>query len=378
MSNMSATNIVVSRSSNRANQTAQFELSNRSSLAISLHGDKKPWRRRIDLAMWPVFKENMPKLHLWSANSDVQLVAVDFDKLPDDFSTYRSDDMGAGWDGFRRYLKHVLGGKAHVTTSATGKAKVLFAVKLVDHEDTMSKQMALDFIEKHIPSHLFDLIDKSKSALNSTFLTESMADELSTVLRTLKPIEAVYDQWAHRALKNEKHTFRSVEGLLPAWATDFVGRSKGRDKFVRILLACRGLLREPRGFGLSSLKLAKQLDVSGRTVRDWIAELKETGLLIPARNGLYVPGARAKAFIAVGELRASIEEFQPLRGITPDAPSTISDGEWNEVLVEWASKFSTSEEYLAWVESVPGSNLNGRMKKAMQISNSCRRHRQNA
>lgn len=311
-------------------------------------------------------KISLPKLGLWSSKSNQYLLAADFDNLPDGFANFAN---------LRTYLKQNYT-SGIVTTTPSGKAKVFFVIE-ISNEIEMNLETAIATLELifHLDNYdLINYIDKSISAMSIAFLTPEMVQDLQK-LKSLKIISVEgYSNHSNEETLKSEHIFKLYEGCMPKYFEDFTS-SDSREIFLRKLIACYGLIKD-KGFSLPIPKIAKECDVSAKTISLWIAELISIGCL-NCINRKYIPGVRAKTYIAKNELKEFILYTTPKKE-RKKPPSVIRDGEWNQKLFDIAWYYHDDEEgYFEHVKRISGWNKKDRQKQAgktiARVQEHCRR-----
>jgi hypothetical protein len=131
-----------------------------------------------------------------------------------------------------------------------------------------------------------------------------------------------------------------------------------REGLIRILSAAWNLNTE-KGFQLPLKCLAKQLNTSVSMVSGLLSELKKAKLL-KCTNHSYIPGVRAKTYVAGKHLFQAIQKHKAMvlasRTSTPKPKLQVAPqkGERYLQLLPALAPFSSVEKAVGWVQSLPG------------------------
>ena len=258
--------------------------------------------------------------------------------------------------------------------SFSGGVKAFFVTEL-DEDVEMNTNVALDTLEKILGDDLFRFIDKSTPALTWTFLTNDMIHVMSERLPQLRPWDAVSEggictclpsgDWALREYLEE---IPDSLGLKMKFFLKGRHRAK-REEFLRILLASPALNTE-RGLDITSTTIGEQIGVSFKTICAWRKELVDVGALVVI-DPSHMIGSKAVTFRAGGPIEEFLSaQYANAMELKDDAklPETIPDNEWYETLSNLTRYFvDAPEEFLRWVETLPGVNRNQRLRKARSL-----------
>lgn len=145
---------------------------------------------------------------------------------------------------------------------------------------------------------------------------------------------------------------------LTEWVNSSRFGTSIREGLIRILSAAWNLNSE-KGFQLPLKCLAKQLNTSVSMVSTLLKELKDAKLL-KCTNHSYIPGVRAKTYVAGKHLFQAIQKHKAhvlaTRTSTPrpKLQAAPQKGERYLKLLPALAPFSTVDTALHWVQSLPG------------------------
>lgn len=367
-----------------------FVLPNGAAVPYRLPSDKgDPWRTwDLDYVRhWASdTKSGTVKICGWASKSNQSnqhLVIADFDRL-----LYEEPTVGFStadhWSPLRSYLRMIYQGKGIVLTSFSGKCKVIFVVE-TPKGVSMNRQIALDTLQSILPDDLFEIIDKSTSALSLTILTPGIINILSKELPNISVIPCILD-----SIDLEKdnqdlfpnfdetkatpsntsppkecyisciptHKYKSYEGELGCLAEFEKG---ARGKILRVLCA---MPRLRTGFDISQIVMAKTVGVSQKTVHVNLQWFISKGLL-KVTNGSYRAGKKAMTYQAAWLLLETLDAVYRHR-TKAILPTAIANGEWTRTLRWVALTFFRlkGRAYLTWALSIPGIERKDRLRQA--------------
>ena len=247
-------------------------------------------------------KERLPVLDLWSAK--YKIVVADFDELPAPFIE---------WSDFRKYISFYYGRMGLVLESPSGKAKVIFVVKLPENQ-AMNHSIARDTLNWLLREEERSVIDRTDSANCRLFINEKMYREIRSKINLLPIYAGILDsaednpvesQLSHvwNFLPRDAEQLKRFEGILTTKAQWFLAR-----------------------FVLGSAKLAlKEIDLPQPYIIAQAAREGEEAPSLPAlsaarkslvklgllelTNEKYCPGGKGKSYRAVGVMKEVCEDI---------------------------------------------------------------------
>jgi hypothetical protein len=336
--------------------------------ALPIPGQGGPWRTQLTSALLRSLrkpdKESLPCLDLWSAT--LKLVVADFDHLPVDAGL----DLAWDWECFREYLTWRYGRLGLVVESPSGKAKILFVVRVPEGE-TMSRDIALDTLGWLLDDAEMGLIDRSPAALTQFLVREKVFSLLQERLNLLQVHPAILDstegpgeafRWHLYAGDLPDLGLNSLQQFVVRFILGFSKRALGEDKGAP---DSAGQPSQARGIALSQPFLVRQAEMGGFAFKNAVAgqrqisrglkKLQGLGLLEVVRNQ-FIIGKKAKIYRVTGTLKDLAEEVLanlPQKAVHM-SPAFIDAGSWNRVLRQESNHHKTQKSYEQWFYSLAG------------------------
>ena len=303
----------------------------------------------------PKTKKGSPRLGLWSARKNQKILCADFDSLPEG---YRS------WDKFHEVMK-IKYPNAYVFRSVSNKVKMFFIVEFTT--SYINTEMSRYALSKLLKGRLFDSIDTSFAAMSICFLNHIIVTGLTFWLANNPTVNRV--NMAPFFRKCSDHHFNIHKGKLSKIFNKFIGKSKAKEMFIRILMRQRRMAMRS-GFDIPTTKFALELGVDQKTVHRWREELVELGF-IKCIDETYQIKKKAKTYKAINLLRKIVIEIFTTKKQSKydkkfiDLPESINNGVWHEVIWFYSKYFiNRQQDFINWVSSLPDSDKKSRLKKA--------------
>lgn len=351
------------------NKKHLFNLPDGSTLKIAPPGTRGPqsnWYMSFDTpSVWRAAggrKGRQYRVNLWSSSTNLYVIAADYDVLPPGFSDF---------DALFTYLGAIFSkSEAIVARSVSGKVKIFFLVETPSEID-MDAEIAIETMAKifSFDSDLFNCVDRSKAGLSISYLNQGVLRPLVEGLPHLHAISVVLPEGvggfntSTTDRKQLKKPLRSYQGSLEI-IPDFKG-SGAKENFLRILLESKQLLC-PNGFGISTLKISKQIGVCQQLVSRLRNEFVGMKWLVPLDEGKFFPGKMAKRFMASSVLASALKKVHPMNKDVV-IPDSIPDHCWNDQLGRLVGRLFRNhslEEVLLKIGTIEGSRIGTRMRQA--------------
>jgi len=318
--------------------------------ALPIPGQSGFWRTYLTGTLLGALKkpdkESLPCLELWSAV--LKLVVADFDSLP------VVPGLAWDWETFRAYLSWRYGHLGLVVESPSGKAKIVFVVRIPDGA-SMTTDIALDTLDWLLDPEEREVIDRTPAALTQFLLREKAFSLLQERLNLLPVHPAILDSTEEPEETTRWHLF---EGEVPD-----MGLNDLQEFLIRYILGSSKLALAK--IALSQPYLVRQAEMKGFSFKSMVAgqkqvsraleKFQEMGLL-EVVNGKWFGGKRAKTYRAAGVLKDLAEE---ILANLPDKephvpPASIAAGAWNRILLHESNYHLAQETYEQWFYSLDG------------------------
>ena len=332
-------------------------------------------------------KNKNPLLGLWNSRGKQLIIAADFDNLPSQFKSFAE---------LKEYMEHHYPAGLTISTYSN-KIKTLFSFEIIGIDNPgglcwKNYEIAKGLLEQVVEPDLYKVLDTSKSALSSMYLSKDITAKMSDGLSTLEPYTVEYpslstthsdtsifinsnQQTIINSIGNTgnkvNHLYITYDGLLPGEIRDYcrsVSRYKktrdNMDKLMRILITMNGLL-DRRGFDLPLSVIANTIKVEKMTAKRLRDRLVKDGWLhLRSRSVITVEDGRQKRYgdcfkaskRLIPYIRDVLSKQPPKRLIIVDTPpTTFKDGEWRRGLLKQAHKFYPRKtDYFEWIDTLEG------------------------
>lgn len=336
-----------------------FQLPNGAFLRIKHPQDKgtqSTWWRTYTTIQSNV-KHKLPLLGGLSSGTDMHMLFVDFDFLPDTFQN---------WGEFYDYCLDIPG--VCVSQSFSGKVKLCLIMKWVGEQNIPNIDLLPIIINDILPERLRNMYDKK--GIVSCFLTEQLGKDLHEFLRN--PMFYTASERTYSNIVLEAHQVTETINYIRNEnipENDFVGKTNGkadRLQFLQVLGAMHGLLHKG-GFGLSQRSLSTYLGVSQAVVSQWLKRLVSMGWLKPVSNS-YIVGLKAKYYTAHGELQNIINIHKNSTNFVKKLPQMEpTAGNYYKFLLSLSRRCSTWAEFKLALSHVNDIDKKGRLRMAYAI-----------
>lgn len=326
-------------------------------------------------------KKNMIELDLWNTGSCQVLACADFDNLPDGWES---------WPQFRKYLiSRYPDGK--VISSASGKAKVFFVMRMPKGKKFCKQHWVLNTLQDILDVDDYEIIDKEIGAHRHSFISPTQIKPLQAWMPNAEVIDMYYDakhdrpDFAIADIKNE-----SVVKVLDTLKYRVWDKSRDNHSYkkfkhewtplILFLMGNKGLLYNfdlPCGF---IAKILKSMDceayrtrrITEKKVRAMIDKLVEINFL-EITDGSYRKDAKAKTYRAYGVLDTQMVKYHNVvlnkgeddyGNYKVELPNTFPDGTWERNAWEYAKYFARRPKvYLEQAMRLEGINKKNRLLK---------------
>lgn len=287
--------------------------------------------------------------------------------------------------------------------SASGNSKLCFKYY---HQTNPKKDIADILKQFNVPKHLIQELDLSPGGSTGCYLTLESLELFQNELPLMSPIngfivdsnkleEGEGEQIDYifendipvipslapatkKKVENKKEWkgFIEYKGELPKFACSLLFNAKKHkkafEKFLRIILGTKrsleGRLDLPQDF------IGTYLKVSGQTVNNWIAELRQYGL--DTIRKVWIAGEQAYTYVATSVLEDCLVTIYGGANntyilIKRNPPNFIPDHKWTDTFTDWW--FKLREKFLDWVITLPNLNKN-RIEKAIGVDKNYRKY----
>jgi hypothetical protein len=346
--------------------------------------DTHPFRK----ALRQTTKELLPRFDFWKTHCTTKMVIADFDYKPADFES---------WGDFRQYLRWKYP-NGIVTTSPSGKAKIFFKIEVPSELSLIENKydddrFATDILRETLRTllndeELYQLADKSGSALRVCFMTNSMYHTIVDHIDLLPAYAATLDMVPdEEETEYSHHLWRTTEPDNPH-LTELLSTPDlkfGEYYLIQWISGWSKQALTPEGIQIPQPYVAhcSTIDPHASTtltlnqIHYALHSLIRRGWLSVVSHS-YQLGKKSKTYVVAGTLRSIIKkilcefleaarskksEKNPLRdGRT--IVLNINDGEWNQILWKMTNYFGCYASFMEWFHNLPGWNRKDRLRQA--------------
>jgi hypothetical protein len=220
------------------------------------------------------------------------------------------------------------------------------------------------------------MLDISPAGLFTTFLVDSEVEKVAARLPTLTPTKIAHhgqlvvcneDESIILDVPRTTATLKPLDGL-PKGLLQFTKPRGAKFKLLKLLSNITALVSK-KGFNLSQIVLGNSIDATPARICQLLSELVKDGLL-EIIDEHYVPGLKAKTYIAKGALKVAIREHKTHLKKRPTPPDHIEDNTWHDTLLAVLLRHFKHQpnKFLKWVKTLPDHQLNDRLNQAERLA----------